>query len=306
MTVTDLHLDRVHPDPDNVRSGMVDTQIDELAASIKAVGLMQPLVAYMVAEGEVPGVPGGDYVLAAGHRRYIALRAIGANYAPVMLRPKPIDDLARLDLLGTENLQRRDLNPIEEAKYYKRYTDRQLTQEQVAKRVGVNQNRITKYLSLLELSPEDQLALACGDMPPTVGATKARKVREAAGTARAGRPNANGYYRATPGMDNLPHFNKDHPLASAVAQCCSRMGHLDRLGPGCGHCWERVIRRDEAGQRRPDAGVGRNGAAPTAVARQCQRCGAVGLDLERACTLVRDGKRHFFEKHQLPVPAQRV
>lgn len=127
------------------RTRFDEPQLEELAASIKENGIVQPIL--------VRKLNGGRYQLVAGERRWRAAQRAGLNRIPAVLRDIADDKMLELALI--ENIQRQELNPIEEAHAYKRLIDTLgLTQETVAQRVGRDRTFVTNYLRLLRL-PDD-------------------------------------------------------------------------------------------------------------------------------------------------------
>lgn len=134
-------LDEIDPNPRQPREVFDETALDELAASIKELGVLQPLL--------VREKPGG-YELIAGERRLRAARRAGLTEVPVMI--VEADDRGSLERALVENIHRTDLNPIEEAAAYKQLIDDGgLTQEALAQRLGRNRVTITNALRLLDL-----------------------------------------------------------------------------------------------------------------------------------------------------------
>ncbi len=144
--VRELPLDRLEPNPDQPRGEVPPAELDTLAASITAWGMIEPIV--------VRPHPrqAGRYQIVAGERRWRAARLAGLERAPVVLRETPDRDLAILALV--ENLQRQDLNPVEEARAFRRlHQEAGLTHEQIAAHVGSSRTAVTNAIRLLELGP---------------------------------------------------------------------------------------------------------------------------------------------------------
>lgn len=140
--------------PRQPRAGILDEDIQELAASIQEHGLLQPLVATQ----EDAAAP---YVLIAGERRLRAARLAGLNLVPVLVRRA--NDQQRLELALIENLQRADLSPLETAEAYRQlHEDFNLSHEEIAQRVGKSRVSITNTLRLLKLPENVRAALADG------------------------------------------------------------------------------------------------------------------------------------------------
>src|SRR2546425_4900976 len=139
-------LDRIHPCPFQPRKSFSPETLRELADSIKEQGIVQPLI---VRERN------GHLELIAGERRWRAAQLLGLAEVPVILRQA--DDRAVLELALIENLQRENLNPIEEAQGYSQLIEQfQLTQEDAAAKVGRSRAVVANALRLLRLAPEIQ------------------------------------------------------------------------------------------------------------------------------------------------------
>ena len=149
----ELRLSEIEPNKDQPRIHFDEEALQELAESISTHGLLQPIV--------VRPMIGGTYQIVAGERRWRACRIAGLNTVPVII--KSLDDKQTMELALIENLQRMDLNPVEESKGYARLLKEfELTQEEVAERVGKSRSAVTNALRLLNL-PDDMLnALADG------------------------------------------------------------------------------------------------------------------------------------------------
>jgi ParB-like partition proteins len=140
----DLDLDLIKPNSDQPRTRFTEEALEELAQSIRANGVVQPIVVRR---------KNGRYEIVAGERRWRAAQRVGLQKIPAVV--KNVSDEKLLELALVENIQRQELNPIEEAKAYKKLIDTVgLTQEMVAERVGKNRTVITTFLRLLKL-PED-------------------------------------------------------------------------------------------------------------------------------------------------------
>lgn len=146
MVSTDtLPLSEIIPNKDQPRKTFDETTLAELAESIKQHGVLQPLL--------VRPLPGGGYQLVAGERRWRACRMAGVREVPVVV--KELTDTETMEIAIIENLQREDLNPIEEAEGLQALVDRcGLTQEEVAASVGKSRPAIANSLRLLRLPQE--------------------------------------------------------------------------------------------------------------------------------------------------------
>lgn len=149
----ELRLSEIEPNKDQPRIHFDEEALQELADSIAQHGLLQPIV--------VRPMIGGTYQIVAGERRWRACRIAGLNTVPVII--KSLDDKETMEIALIENLQRMDLNPVEESKGYARLLKEfELTQDEVAERVGKSRSAVTNALRLLNL-PDDMLnALAEG------------------------------------------------------------------------------------------------------------------------------------------------
>ena len=144
--VEHVPLQRIRPCPFQPRKDFSSEALRELADSIQAQGIVQPLI---VRENN------GHFELIAGERRWRAAQLVGLGEVPVIVRKA--DDRAVLELALIENLQRENLNPIEEAQGYSQLIGQfQLTQEEVAAKVGKSRALVANALRLLKLAPEIQ------------------------------------------------------------------------------------------------------------------------------------------------------
>lgn len=151
-------IDAVRPNPHQPREHFAHRDLDDLIASIKRHGILQPLVVTRASEG--------GYELIAGERRLRAARMAGLVDVPVIVRSAEAQD--KLELALVENIQRADLNPIEEARAYRKLLDDyDLTQEAVAERLGKSRPQIANTLRLLDLPEEVQTAVRDGRIPVT-------------------------------------------------------------------------------------------------------------------------------------------
>lgn len=146
----EVEIDRIAPNPDQPRTQFKKEEIEELAASIEKDGLLQPILVRQMADG--------TYQIIAGERRWQASRAAGLKKVPV--RVKEVDDDQALELALIENIQRSDLNPIEEAYGYRRLMERRsMTQAEVAQAVSKGRSTVANALRLLDLPEEAQQLL---------------------------------------------------------------------------------------------------------------------------------------------------
>lgn len=230
----------LHPDPDNPRAEL--GELDELAASLESVGMLQPIIARR---------DGQHLVVVAGHRRLAAARLAGWDKVPVLVRPpmRPDDVLAAMLV---ENGQRRDLDPIEEARALARLMKLHGLRSHgaLAVKIGRTQPYVSGRLALLGLSPSQQDELR----------TRQITITEATATARM---NAG---KVRPQQKRAHWYGAEHVLASKAKARCRRLEHRTHKLPGsiaCPECWESVLRADE-----------RTGLAEAAAASgNCSTCG---------------------------------
>jgi ParB family transcriptional regulator, chromosome partitioning protein len=148
----DVDTDLLRPNPFQPRTAIDETKIEELARSIRAHGIIQPIIVRRSGEG---------YEIVAGERRWRASQRAGLLKVPVVVRDIPDDRLLAAALI--ENIQREDLNPVEEAHAYRRLADQfHLTQEQIADAIGKDRSSVANYLRLLKLPGEVLLGLGSG------------------------------------------------------------------------------------------------------------------------------------------------
>jgi ParB family chromosome partitioning protein len=140
----EIDTDLLRPNKFQPRTHMDDERIEDLSRSIRANGIIQPIVVRKVDAG---------YEIIAGERRWRAAQRAGLLKVPVVVRDIPDDRLLAVALI--ENIQREDLNPIEEAVAYRRLSDEfHLTQEQIADAVGKDRSSVANYVRLLRLPQE--------------------------------------------------------------------------------------------------------------------------------------------------------
>lgn len=149
-----VDITKIQPNPNQPRTHFNETLLQELSESIRENGVLQPLLVRK---------KGQKYEIIAGERRYQASKLAGIEKLPVII--KDVDDQKMLELALIENLQRSDLNPIEEAKGYKQLLKESgMTQEALSKAVSKSRSAITNSLRLLDLPDEVQQFLFDGKM----------------------------------------------------------------------------------------------------------------------------------------------
>ncbi len=152
--VTELPIDQVKPNRFQPRKEFKDSLLDDLALSIKEKGVITPILVRRALRG---------YEIIAGERRFRASQKAGMKTIPALI--KDVSDEESLEIAIIENIQRQDLNPIEEAKAYRQLSEQfELTHEQVAQKVGKERSSVTNTLRLLELPEEVQKDVLDGDL----------------------------------------------------------------------------------------------------------------------------------------------
>ena len=145
-------IDRIHPNPFQPRRHFPENEMAELAESIRSQGVLQPLLVRQT---------GDDFQLIAGERRLRAAKLAGLFKIPVMVKEIADDSLLEISII--ENIQRQDLNPIEEAEAYQRLLEEfGLTQERIAERVGKNRSTVANFIRLNQLSPDIKASVRDG------------------------------------------------------------------------------------------------------------------------------------------------
>ncbi|MDP2742882.1 MAG: ParB/RepB/Spo0J family partition protein, partial [Hydrogenophaga sp.] len=158
-TPTTLALTELVPGVYQPRTRMDEGALYELAESIKAQGIMQPILVRKLSAGD----NAGKYEIIAGERRFRASRLAGLDSVPVLVRDVPDEAAAAMSLI--ENIQREDLNPLEEAQGLQRLVKEfGLTHEQAAQAVGRSRSAASNLLRLLQLAEPVQTMLMAGDL----------------------------------------------------------------------------------------------------------------------------------------------
>jgi ParB family transcriptional regulator, chromosome partitioning protein len=154
LNLAEISIDLIKPNPWQPRKVFNEETLQELANSIKEHGILQPLV--------VVPVPDGTYQLIVGERRLRASKLAGLTKVPVVIRDY-MEEQHKLEVALIENIQRHNLDPIEEALAYKQLIDQyKMTQDEVAKKVGKGRTTVTNMLRLLHLPLKIQNAVAEG------------------------------------------------------------------------------------------------------------------------------------------------
>jgi ParB family chromosome partitioning protein len=151
----EIPIDQIDRNPFQTRSQLNEEQLGELAASISANGVVQPIL--------VRPLAGGRYQLIAGERRWRASELAGKKTIPVILRQ--VSDEQAMEITIVENLQRADLNPMEQARAYERLSrEFHMTQEQMAIRTGKDRASVANFLRLLRLPQSIQARVETGEL----------------------------------------------------------------------------------------------------------------------------------------------
>lgn len=149
-----LEINKVHPNPHQPRKQFNPEAMEELSESIRSQGIIQPLIVEKVNDGE--------FIIIAGERRYRGALEVGLDKIPVII--KKFSDFQRLEVALIENIQRENLNPIEEAKAYVYLLEQsRIKQEELAERVGKKRSTITNSIRLLQLPKEIQESLLASE-----------------------------------------------------------------------------------------------------------------------------------------------
>ena len=155
-TSLDIDIDLLEPNDYQPRGHMEDERLEDLANSIKAHGIIQPIIARRL--------EGNRFQIIAGERRWRAAQRAGLQKVPVVLKDVGAEEKKRrLEMALIENIQREDLNPIEQAQAYQRFvTEFELTHEDIAAQVGKDRSSVANTLRLLRLPQEVRAEVASG------------------------------------------------------------------------------------------------------------------------------------------------
>ena len=154
-------IEEIKPNPHQPRKNFVDEQLKELVDSIREKGILQPLIVRRKSDG---------FELIAGERRWRAAQKAGMKEVPIIIKDVSESEMVELSLI--ENIQREDLNPIEEAEAFKGLMEQfHLTQEEISKKVGKDRATIANTIRLLKLPPEIKQSLTDGKI--TMGHARA-------------------------------------------------------------------------------------------------------------------------------------
>lgn len=149
-SINEIELARIHPNPSQPRREFDTEGLEELAASIRELGIIQPISLRQVSDG--------SYQIIAGERRFRAATIVGLKSVPAYVRT--VEDETMMEMALIENIQREDLNSIEIALTFQKLIDQYgLTQERLSERIGKKRATIANYLRLLKLPAEIQMGL---------------------------------------------------------------------------------------------------------------------------------------------------
>jgi len=173
--VADIAIEAVRPNPNQPRRRFDEAELEELAASVRAKGVLQPILVR-------PAMHAGEFQIVAGERRWRAAQLAGLRIVPALVRE--LSDAETIEIAIVENVQRADLSPIEEAEGYRALVETHgRTQAEVAELVGKSRVHVTNALRLLQLPPAAQALVQAGDL--TAGHARALVgVPDAAGLAQ--------------------------------------------------------------------------------------------------------------------------
>ena len=218
----------------------------ELADSIRAVGILEPLLVE-------PASHARGYVVIAGNRRLAAARLLGLVDVECMVRPRhDRSDHAAVRLI--ENGHRRALSPMEQARGFGQLRDDGLSQTEIAKRTGFSIPHVSQRLTLLELGAVTQDRVERGVLRADVAVAAVRSTRRPSQPDKPRHPAmAQPPPAAVPCALAPDHFGRGHPLSRHAGQRCRGVHGELRAAAGlggiaCGRCWETAIRADERHQ----------------------------------------------------------
>ena len=227
-------VELLKPNPRN-RSLDDDQDLADLGLSMLRHGCQQPLLVEEIA---------GGYRIIAGHRRAAAAKLVQIPELPCRVRRGRTDPTTRAAIAAIENLQRKQLTPIEEAKALRELIALTGSHAAAARQVGRSPAWLANRLVLLDLPQDAQRMVADGQLGTVAATRMARDIRRTGyGAARKGR-----------GRGRPPgYFDRNHRLAGAARRRCDEQGHPDlenRVGAvACGPCWEAAIVADALGPR---------------------------------------------------------
>ena len=223
--VVDLPIELIRPNPDQPRRRFDEAELEELAASIRGKGVLQPILVR-------PAMVGGEYQIVAGERRWRAAQRTGVRSIPALVRS--LSDAEVLEIAIVENVQRTDLTPIEEAEGYRALIDKfGRTQADIAEVVGKSRVHVTNVMRLLQLPQGVQALvregkLTAGHVRPFVGRPDAERLAQEAADRQLTVRQAETLARAAPaapaGQGRRPATAKDADTAALEADLSEVLG----------------------------------------------------------------------------------
>lgn len=235
MNVRQVHIDRLVAHPANIRCQVQVADVRELAASIAARGILQPLV--------VEPAAGGRYTVLAGARRLAAAKLAGQQVVPVVVRAGPSPLNAAVEVMLAENWHRTDLSAVEKAHALGRLREAGYTIAAITKTTGIAPASVSRHLLLLDLDQASLARVAEGTLP----------VGDAIAAIRHTRRVRRGGSARRPARAGTRHFTTRHALAAAARAACDHPTRPLVGGVACGQCWEQAIRADERTHQQPAA-----------------------------------------------------
>lgn len=219
--LANLPVERVHPNPRNVRRDLGD--LTELTASIRTLGVLQPVVVR-------PGRNAGQFILVDGHRRYEATLRAGLGHVPALGVSNAEGNQETAIMLASA--MHRQLTPLEQAAAFERLSENGWTVKRIADATGYSQGTIRNRLNLMALPLSVRERVTAGQLGATEAAVLGKQVR-----------------RTGSGSTTTGHrpawFTSAHPLAGAAKALCGHRKERSAVGGvACGQCWEDVIRAD--------------------------------------------------------------
>ncbi|MDO8494953.1 MAG: ParB/RepB/Spo0J family partition protein [bacterium] len=162
-----VETSKIKPNPDQPRKDFDASALAELASSIKKYGILQPLLVVKMEKDSPRGI-NVEYQLVAGERRWRAARLVNLPQVPVIVKDSVVEDKMKLELALVENLQREDLNVMEEAEAFSRLQkDFRLTQKEIGERVGKSREVVANSVRLLELPGDIKESVRAGKISRT-------------------------------------------------------------------------------------------------------------------------------------------